>query len=159
MAGATRRAVTRIVAGVEDLVQRTGDGCTGQVLSGRMIGRSGDAVCSLHRAWGDEERTFLGWASKPRSTVCQWFSLKTTGMVSPGLASKSVATVSPGLASKPMASVFPVWASKPAAPVWWFGHQNHRDDFLLWTWKPMVGGQCRTRVEIRQLASPGSKSR
>jgi hypothetical protein len=34
--------------------------CTGQVLDGRMIGRSDDAVCGLHRARGDEEREFLG---------------------------------------------------------------------------------------------------
>jgi hypothetical protein len=27
----------------------------GQILSGRTIGRSGDAVCGLHRARGDEE--------------------------------------------------------------------------------------------------------
>jgi hypothetical protein len=27
----------------------------GQILSGRTIGRSGDAVCDLHRARGDEE--------------------------------------------------------------------------------------------------------
>jgi hypothetical protein len=46
-----------------------------------MIGRSGDAVCSLHRAQGDEECMFLGLASKPRSSV------------SLGLASKPVATV------------------------------------------------------------------
>jgi hypothetical protein len=46
-----------------------------------MIKRSGDVVCGLHCAQGDEERRFLGLASKPRSTV------------SPGLASKSVATV------------------------------------------------------------------
>jgi hypothetical protein len=39
-----------IVAGVGDLVQRTGDGRTGRILCGRMIGRSGDVVCSLHRA-------------------------------------------------------------------------------------------------------------
>jgi hypothetical protein len=31
----------------------------GQVLSGRMIGRSGDAVCGLHHAQGDKERGFL----------------------------------------------------------------------------------------------------
>jgi hypothetical protein len=43
--------------------------------------RSGDTVCDLHRAQGDEDRGFLGSASKPRSTV------------SPGLASKPVATV------------------------------------------------------------------
>jgi hypothetical protein len=49
----------RIVAGVEDLVQKTGDGCTGRVLGGGAIGRSGGAVCGLHRARGDEEHGFL----------------------------------------------------------------------------------------------------
>jgi hypothetical protein len=58
--GAVCRAATRIVIGVGDLVQRIGDGRTGQVLSGRTIGRSGDAVCGLHRARGDEERMFFG---------------------------------------------------------------------------------------------------
>jgi hypothetical protein len=52
--------VTRIVAGVGDLVQRTGDGCTGRVLSDWVIERSGGAVCSLHRARGEEEHGFLG---------------------------------------------------------------------------------------------------
>jgi hypothetical protein len=33
---------------------------TGQVLSGRTIGRLRDAVCSLHRGQGDEEHGFLG---------------------------------------------------------------------------------------------------
>jgi hypothetical protein len=50
------------------------------VLGGWMIERSGDAVCCLHHAQGDEERGFLGLASKPRSTVCQWFGHKTSGM-------------------------------------------------------------------------------
>jgi hypothetical protein len=58
--GAARRAATRIVAGVGDLMQRIGDGRTCQVLGGRAIERSGDAVCGLHRARGDEERGFLG---------------------------------------------------------------------------------------------------
>jgi hypothetical protein len=49
-----------------------------------MIKRSGDAVCSLHRAQGDEERGFLGLGSKPRSMIF------------------------PSLASKPMATGFPV---------------------------------------------------
>jgi hypothetical protein len=40
----------RIVAGVGDLVQRIRDGLTGRVLDGRMIERSGDAMCGLHRA-------------------------------------------------------------------------------------------------------------
>jgi hypothetical protein len=130
VASAAWWAATRIVAGVEDLVQRTRDGCTGQVLDGRTIGKSGDIVCGLHRACGYEERRFLGRVSKPRSTVCQWFSLKTTGMVcqwfglkttrtvSPDLASKPAATISFGLASKPVVEDFPVWSSKPAAMVW-----------------------------------------
>jgi hypothetical protein len=54
------RAATRIVAGVGDLVQRTGDGRTGRVLGGWTIGRSGDAMCDLHCVRGDEEREFLG---------------------------------------------------------------------------------------------------
>jgi hypothetical protein len=52
-----------------------------RVLSSRMIERSGDAVCGLHCAQGDEEDGFLGLASKLRSTV------------SPNLVSKPVATV------------------------------------------------------------------
>jgi hypothetical protein len=60
VAGAAWHATTRIMAGVGDLVQRTGDGHTGQVLSGRAIERSGGTVCGLHRARGDEERRFLG---------------------------------------------------------------------------------------------------
>jgi hypothetical protein len=41
----------------------------GRVLGGQTIGRSGDAVCGLHRAQRDEEHVFLGLTSKPRSTV------------------------------------------------------------------------------------------
>jgi hypothetical protein len=48
------------MAGVGDLVQRIGDDRTGRILSGRAIERSGDTVCGLHRARGDEEREFLG---------------------------------------------------------------------------------------------------
>jgi hypothetical protein len=85
-------------------------GCssTGQVLGGQTIKRSGDAMCGQHHTQGDEERRFLGSASKPRSTV------------SPGLALKPVATISPGLASKPVATISPSLASKPVAWV-----QNH----------------------------------
>jgi hypothetical protein len=54
------RAATRIMAGVGDLVQRTGDGRTGRVLGGRAIERLGSAVCGLHRVREDEERGFLG---------------------------------------------------------------------------------------------------
>ncbi len=58
--GAACRAVMRTMVGVEDLVQRIGDGRTGRVLGGWAIERSGGAVCGLHRARGDEERGFLG---------------------------------------------------------------------------------------------------
>jgi hypothetical protein len=60
VAGAAWRAVMRIMAGVRDLVQRTGDGCRGWVLDDRVIERLGGAVCGLHRARGDEEHGFLG---------------------------------------------------------------------------------------------------
>jgi hypothetical protein len=53
-------AATRIMAGVEDLVQRTGDGHTGQILSGQTIGRPGDVMCGLYRAHKDEKYKFLG---------------------------------------------------------------------------------------------------
>jgi hypothetical protein len=43
----------RTVAGVGDLVQRTGDDRTGWILSGRAVERSGGTVCGLHVARGD----------------------------------------------------------------------------------------------------------
>jgi hypothetical protein len=54
------RAATRTVAGVGDLVQRTGYSCTGRVLSSRAVERSGGVVCGLHLTRGDEEHEFLG---------------------------------------------------------------------------------------------------
>jgi hypothetical protein len=53
VAGAVWRAAMKTVAGVGDLVQRTGDGRTGQVLGGRAVERSGGTVCGLHLARGD----------------------------------------------------------------------------------------------------------
>jgi hypothetical protein len=47
------------MAGVGDLMQRTGNGRTGRVLGGWAIERSGDVVCGLHPARGDYERGFL----------------------------------------------------------------------------------------------------
>jgi hypothetical protein len=87
------RAATRNMVGVGDLLQRTGDCRTGRVLGGRAVERSGDVVCGLHLTRGDYERGFLGLASKSRSTVCEWFYLKTIQMVFTGLALKPVATV------------------------------------------------------------------
>jgi hypothetical protein len=53
MVGAAWRAVMRTVVRVGDLVQRTGDGRTGRVLSGRAVERLGGAMCGLHLARGD----------------------------------------------------------------------------------------------------------
>jgi hypothetical protein len=58
--GAAWRAAMRIVAGVGDLVQRTRNGRTGQVLGGRAVERSGGTVCGLHLAHRDKEHGFLG---------------------------------------------------------------------------------------------------
>jgi hypothetical protein len=58
--GAAWRAMMKIVTGVGDLMQKTGDGRTGRVLGGWAIERSGGAVCGLHRAREDEKHTFLG---------------------------------------------------------------------------------------------------
>jgi hypothetical protein len=60
VAGAAWHAAMRTVAGVGDLVQRTEDGCTGRVLVGRAVERSGGTVCGLHLPCGDKERGFLG---------------------------------------------------------------------------------------------------
>jgi hypothetical protein len=60
VAGVAWRAVTMVVAGVGNLMQRIGDGRTDRVLGGRAIERSGDAVCGLHRERGDEKHEFLG---------------------------------------------------------------------------------------------------
>jgi hypothetical protein len=68
-----------------------------------MIETLGDAVCGLHRARGEEERMFLGLASKPRTTV------------------------SPSLASKPVATIFPCLACGYSCCGW---PQNHSLRFL-----------------------------
>jgi hypothetical protein len=50
----------RIMVGIGDLVQRTGDGRIGRVLGGRTISRSGDTMYDLHCTRGDDEHEFLG---------------------------------------------------------------------------------------------------
>jgi hypothetical protein len=60
VAGAAWPAATRIMAGEGDLMQRTRDCRTGQVLGGRVIERSNGAVCGLHRACRDKKCGFLG---------------------------------------------------------------------------------------------------
>jgi hypothetical protein len=85
---------------------------------------------------------FLGCASKPKSTVYQWFGLKTTRTVSSSLTSKSMTTVSLGLTSKPVARVsrfvlqnmqlqFGDLDLKITVVVFLFGPQNQADFGLL----------------------------
>jgi hypothetical protein len=76
-----------------------------RVLGGQTIERSGDAVCSLHRAQGDEEHGFLSWASKPRLVGF------------PIWASKPAATIR-WFGPQNHHDGFLVWASKPSG--WWF---------------------------------------
>jgi hypothetical protein len=78
-------------------VEDRGWSSIGRVLDSRTIERSGDVVCGLHHAQGDEEHVFLCLASKPRSVF------------PPGLASKAVSMISPGLASKLVVTVLVVW--------------------------------------------------
>jgi hypothetical protein len=54
----------------------------------------------------------LSCASKPRSTVCEWFGLKTIWTVFAGLTSKPVTTIFSTLASKLVTTVSPGLASK-----------------------------------------------
>jgi hypothetical protein len=58
------------VTRIGDLVQKTGDYCTGQILGDWSIDRSDDVVCCLYCAHGDEEDGFFVLASKPSSTIC-----------------------------------------------------------------------------------------
>jgi hypothetical protein len=53
VAGAAWCAAMRTLAGVGDLVKRSGDGRTGRVLGGRAVERSGDVMCGLHLTCGD----------------------------------------------------------------------------------------------------------
>jgi hypothetical protein len=81
MSGSDKDRDRRRRLGAED----RGWSSTDRVLDGWAIERSGDVVCGLHCAQGDEECRFLNSASKPRSTV------------------------SLGLTSKPVATVLVVW--------------------------------------------------
>jgi hypothetical protein len=78
------------------------------VLGGQMIDRSGDTVCDLHCAQGDEEHRFLGLASKPRSTV------------------------SLGLVSKPVATVLVVWHKNHSLGFFGLGLKTGRCGLVIW---------------------------
>jgi hypothetical protein len=78
-----------------------------------MIERSGDAVCDLHRAQGDEESEFLGLASKSRSMV------------------------SPGLASKPMATVLVIWPQHHSLGFLGLGLKTASCGLVIWPTKSL----------------------
>jgi hypothetical protein len=85
---------------------------TSRVLGGRMIERSGDAMCDPHHTrGGDKKRRFPGLAAKLVATVW-WFRPQNH------------------------LNCFLVWASKLRSMVWWFGSQNYCDSFLICTSKP-----------------------
>jgi hypothetical protein len=54
------------VAGVGDLVHRTADSHTCQVLGGRAIERSGGVMCGMHCVCGDKEHEFLALSLKTK---------------------------------------------------------------------------------------------
>jgi hypothetical protein len=92
------RAATRIVAGVGDLVQRTGNGFTDRILDGHTIERSDGAV--------HVETRSAGFLVEPQNQDQQFIS---------GLASKSLGRFVSGLASKPLRWFSPVWPQNR----WW----------------------------------------
>jgi hypothetical protein len=120
----------RIVAGVGDLVQRIGDGRTSRILGDWTIGRSVDAVSTLHHSRTDEERGFLGCASKPKwdglSVVWPqnhwdgflWFDLKTGGDSFLWFGLKIGGNSFFWFSLKTGGDGFSVWASKPTAMIW-----------------------------------------
>jgi hypothetical protein len=135
----------RIVTGVGDLVQRTWDGPTGQVLSGRTIGwRRVWSTPYTWRQWAWVSLLSLKTNVDGLSIVWpqnHWdgflrFVLKTGG---DGFLRSGLKTSGDGLSPfglKTGSSGFLVWASKSTATVWWFGSQNYRDGFLVWVLKP-----------------------
>jgi hypothetical protein len=69
---------------------------------------------------------FLGWASKPRSTVCQWFSLKTTGTCFLVWPQNQGWRFVSGLASKPLGRFLLVWPQNRWRRVSQFDPQNRQ---------------------------------
>jgi hypothetical protein len=150
----------RIMAGVGDLVQRTGNGRPGQILGGQMIEMSGDAVYSLHRVQGDKKHGVFSSVSKPRlivchwfgikitRIVCQWFGLKTTGMVCQWFDLKTGGDSFywfdlktggcgfPGLGLKTGSCGLVIWVLNHGDDFSKFGHKTGGNSFLLWSSKP-----------------------
>jgi hypothetical protein len=119
---------------------------TSRVLSGRTIGRSGDAMCDPHHTrGGDEKCRFPSLASKRVGIVCQWFDLKTTATIS-------------WFGTQNQGRRFGDLGLKITATISWFWPQNHVVCRFApqnrWADKDGV----RTRVDIWRLASSWSNS-
>jgi hypothetical protein len=83
-------------------------------------------MCGMHHARGDEKSEFLGSASKPRSTVCQWFGLKITRTVCQWFGLKTIEMIFSGLTLKPWRQRLPVWPQNWWLRVFWFGPQDRQ---------------------------------
>jgi hypothetical protein len=101
---------------------------------------SGDAVCDLHHAQGDDERGFFWLSLKTKVDGFSRFGLKTGGYDSCGLASKSLTRVS-GFGPQNRQLQFGDLANKITTMVSWFGPQNQVFGlwFVGWATKPMAG--------------------
>jgi hypothetical protein len=100
----------RIVAVVGDLVQMTGDGRTGRILGGRVIERSGGAMCDLTVHVEMRSACFFIEPQNQCQTICEWFGLKITRTVFHlfGPQNRWRRFVS-GLASKLLGRFSPLW--------------------------------------------------
>jgi hypothetical protein len=123
VAGAAWRAGTRIVARVGDLVQRTTDGRTGRVLSGRAIERLGGVVCGLHRVRGNEETCFLVEPQNQGRRFVSCLVSKPLGRFTPVWPQNRWLRF-PGLGLKIGSSGLMLWASKSPRQVLGLGHKT-----------------------------------
>jgi hypothetical protein len=103
VAGAAWRVATRIMAGVEDLVQRTGEGQAqvGYSAAGRLRGRvTLCAVCTVHVEMRNV--CFLFESQNQGRRFISVLASKALRRVVSGLASKSLGWLDSGLTSKPL---------------------------------------------------------
>jgi hypothetical protein len=84
---------------------------TGRVFGDQTIEMSGNAVCDLYHAQGDEEHEFLGLALKLKSTV------------------------SPSLTSKSLATVFLVWSQNHSLEFFGLGLKTDSYSLVIWPTK------------------------
>jgi hypothetical protein len=136
VAGAIWRVVTRIVAEVGDLVQRTGDGQAqvGYLVTGRSGGRvMSYAVCTVHK------------------------KMMSAGFL---VESQNQGRRFPGLGLKTSSSNLVIWVSKSLQQ--FLGLCLKTKQAMVCRLRHKINGRMIQRgphIEIWQLASPGSKSR